>query len=93
MAPKHKAHVSAKKDKQSKKVFKMKILLDSTSCNIEEKKLKKVLGKHFDDKNDRLCGFSIIKMKTSFPEQLSKETINDSLDFSIEELNQLLQNN
>ena len=91
MAPKQKAHVSAKEDKQSKKVSKMKTPPDSFSWNGLDKIIeKKNLGKNFDDKNDGYCGFSIVKMKTLSPEQLSKETNNESLNYPIVELNQLL---
>ena len=51
MAPKRKAHVSAKEDKQSKKLSKMKSPLDASSWNgIDEKIEKKDLGKNFDNK-------------------------------------------
>ena len=94
MAPKHKAHVSAKEDKQSKKLSKMKSPLDASSWNgIDEKIEKKDLGKNFDNQNNEFCGFSIVKMKTSSPEQMSKDDNNDSLDYPIVELNQLLQEN
>ena len=36
------------------------------------------------------CDFSFVKIITSFPEQLTKETINVNLDYPIVELNQLL---